>query len=216
MTQAYSITINLPIELQESLQPIVNNYMKHNDILHKPHIQSYEQCHDGKLHAHIGYLSDSQKTTSNETRKYKQCYPFKKKQHPNAILHVKHSDWNLLVGYVSKDSDNNELVTNLPLDFVDQRRTEYHKLKASLKTKTKNNKLTVNDIVDQLVKYIEKDSISTTNYVRHHKNQTVSRLISAFLNTIKDQILFTTYQKINIQRLEDYLKFKIDTSKYYI
>jgi hypothetical protein len=211
MTQAYSVTLNLPIELQESLPTITESYL--HLLADKKHIQSYEQCKDGKLHCHIGYLSDPQKSTSNETRKFNSCYPFSKKDHPNAIKHISHDSWDTLIGYIAKDNITTKLSTNLTHELIDQCRTNYTTL---IKTAKKQKYYTLNQIVEHLIDYIQKTPLNLKSYCRALKGDNMQGYIRSYLKTIKKNILYTTYAKLNLDKLIEFLRIQIDISNYYI
>lgn len=202
---AYSVTINLPEELQDQLEDITNKYI--DTLGDKIYIQSYEDCKNGKKHSHIGYMSVHQKTTSNETKKFNSCYTFDKKEHPCAIMHKKHTDFDLLVSYILKDNTLEEIRTNI----ID---TEYlKKMKVSYKPPKKkldNNIYTVNQIGDLFVTYYQEyidnndTRITTPEYDNH--------IINAFLKGIKAHIKFNTYMKIKRGALIEFAKFNY-TSK---
>lgn len=185
----YSITINLPLELQEQTVDITNQYL--NLLQHTQYIQSYETCTSGKIHSHIGYQSEKHKSTSNETRKFKSCYSFSKKDHPNAIRHVSHDNWDILIGYISKDNKDDTLQTNIPIDLINTLRTNYKETK-NIKPK-KPTFLTLNQIILQFKDYYQ-DNVPPTRFSNEDHD---TRYFRSFLQSIKGQYLPSTYQRIH-------------------
>lgn len=198
MSQAYSVTINLPPQLQDLTETIVDSYL--SLLKDKTYIQSYENCLDGKIHAHIGYLSDPQKSTSNETRKFKSCYSFQKKEFPNAIKHCAHDSWPTLVGYVSKETVTN---TNIDPEIIAKYKEEYIKNKTK---KVKNDILTCNQIADKFVEFIY--SNEKLYYPRLEKNMSNwhESLVEKFYSTIPGQIKYNTLCRMKTEKLIQYAR----------
>lgn len=207
--QAYSITINLPEEYQSQLEVITQNYL---NLISTDYIQSYETCKTGKLHSHIGYLALPQKSTSNETRKFKDCYPFKKQAYPNAIKHVQHDNMDLLVGYIVKSAGSDRIQTNLDDNYVQKCKNLYQT--RSKKQKLVPNKasyMTVNDMGFGFIKY----------YQEHHKyyhttEENDHRLLRDYFKTIQGKYLLTTYNRINKEKIIEYAKNHYQISEKFI
>ncbi len=200
MSQAYSVTINLPEELQETLVQITESYI--SLLKNKKYIQVYEYCESGKIHCHIGYLSLPQLSTSNETRKFKECYHFEKKEHPNAIKHCKHDNWNTLVGYIAKHTELVDVVTNLDCNYIEDMKKKYKESKVT--QKVKNDILTTNQIADKFVEYIEKtEKENYTKLSRNSENYHES-LVERFYCTLRGQIKYNTLCRMKTEKLIQY------------
>lgn len=204
--QAYTITINLPTELQSQLHDITDEYLKL--IKDYTYIQSYEDCKDGKEHCHIGYLAPPQKSTSNETRKFNGCYTFSKREYPNAIKHKQHTSWSILAGYISKSNTNDHINTTLSTDSLDKYRNEYDKM--NVKKKDKDTFMTLNQIYKDFSKYYAEQDY---NVLKNPENG--YHIIHCYMASIKEHILGTTYQRLNKDKLLEFAKFQYTPNKKY-
>lgn len=216
---SYSVTINLPPELQESLERITEAYCATLEKMKTKYIQSYEYGKkDNKKHAHIGYLAPKQKTTSNETKKFVKCYEFNKKQHPKAIKHVSHDNWTMLIGYIAKEAPIEDIRwEGYPEKYILTCKQKY------LESKQKTNNLeeivkykqhSVNEIAELFCKYYQEqrdkaphDRIGTDWYDNTYEE---------FFSTIKKHLLYTTFQRINQDKLIQFAKINYDQKKHFI
>lgn len=197
--QAYSITINLPEDFQDQLEVITSNFL--TIIGENSYIQSYEQCKSGKQHSHIAYLTKAQKFTSNETKKFLNCYPFTKAEHPNAIKHCRHNNWELLVGYVVKDGD--EYRSNLDPQHVEKCKKNYIHGQKPLKTKGESP-YTVNEIGILFRQYYQ-DNYIPRKY-QEHEYEDDYNLVKSFFKTIGTRITLNTYQRLKRDSLLEYAR----------
>jgi len=214
MSQAYSITINLPEEKQQHLNTIVDRYLallKNTD-----YVQSYEKCQSGKIHAHIAYMGKNVANTSNETKKFNLCYTdfFSKKECPNAIDHKKHNNWKLLVGYVVKDGVSS---TNLLPEKIEEGKALYLKVSSSETVKKTDitDNLTINQISDKFLKWAEANYsvvFPDLRFVQNHESHK-REIVKLFMSTIWQQIAYNTYAKIRAETLYEYAHMCLVTSQ---
>lgn len=220
--QAYSVTINLPVEMQDLTEPITEAYLslisKNGG---KQYLQVYEIGAGGKRHSHIAYLSTPTTTTSNETRKFKSCYEdhFKKKEHPNAIIHKQHNSIDVLCGYLLKTNPSEyDYQTSFPKNYLKQCQSNYQVfIPEPDPVQKKHTYFTVNEIANGFVQYLEDENI-VINFLKdkHDHNETETyNALRHYLRLIEKHVLFSTYMKINKQKLVEYVSFKVNTEKLY-
>lgn len=196
-TGAYSVTINLPDELQEYTEDITENYLK--IIKNTKYIQVYEHCKTGKMHSHIAYIGTYSATTSNETRKFKSAYTdyFAKKDYPKAIIHKRHDNFDGLVGYLLKEQKIENCKTSITnTDYLENCQKTYLK---DYQTRTKISKMSIDEIADEFVKFYadEDDPIFD-----------LDTYVIRFLNSIKEHITYRKYSKLNKKTLLEYAMIK--------
>lgn len=200
MSQAYSVTIQLPSDFSdEKCKEITNKYLEVLKARKLTYIQAYESDNH-KYHSHIGYLASPQKSTSNETRLFSHCYEFKKKEYPNAIIHKKHKDWKYLIGYVTKETE--EIDTQLDQKFIDECQ-RYFNNKKDGKKKDKKDYYTVNQIYELFKQEIAKNSKLRLYTVPETEEEGYCGIREFFLG-IKDNISGSTWQKLNFRKLIQY------------
>lgn len=212
-TQAYSITISLPDEHVNHQKDVVENYIKRLKEMKLKYIVSEETGEkNGKIHFHIGYLSLPQKSTSNETKKFKECYEhiFKKSEFENAILHKKHNDWETLVGYVAKDGK------------VLQNTTELDAGKTALLYKTNKKKyipkeedkffFTTNQVANGIVKWLKNDEDLLKEWDEARAEYEREHMVDNWLESNMDAINYNTYSKIRMETLIKYIKLCLKTT----
>lgn len=197
MSQAYSVTIQLPTEFAEEKTTEITK--KFIEVLKKrklTYIQAYE-TENHKYHSHIGYLASPQKSTSNETKLFAECFDFKKKDYPNAISHKKHKDWKYLIGYVSKEAET--IQSTLDKAFIKECK-RYFNNKKDGKKKDKKDYYTVNQIYELFKQEIAKNSKLRLYIVPETEEEGYCGVREFFLG-IKDNISGSTWQKLNFRKL---------------
>lgn len=213
--QAYSVTVNLPVDLENDiLDDIAKSYVAILEDRKIDYALGFEHCKSGKPHFHIGYQSKKQKNTSNETKKFNKCYEeyFSKKEFPNAIKHVQHNDIKLLLGYVQKEDTNFQ--TNIKdKEYLQECKGIYEKsLKVTKAKKKKKETYTVNEIGylfrDYYKTQLEGQRVTTPENDYYFFKQ--------FFKTIQDKVSLTTYSRINKDKTIEYAKMSIDIEEQFI
>lgn len=216
-TQAYSLTISLPDAFQEKLEETVIKIRDYLSSEKKPYLIVYETGKTGKKHSHIMYMSVLQKTTSNETKKFKKFYPITKKEYPNAIEHKKHDNFDVLVGYCLKEQETlDNICTNMSQAIQDQfplLKSNYMKQKIS-KTKSEIKSpeiLTYNQIVFGFIDLMEKDQKINASM---HVTEKQRGIFRDYLKTIRKRIMPSTYQKMNFEKTLEYIELYLTTKDF--
>ena len=209
--QIYSVTLSLPNEFHSELEQIVTNYLKVIKERKLQYIQCYEYNKKGVKHAHLMYEAEDQKSTSNETKKFKECYSFSKKEWPKAISHHKHDNKAISIGYCQKDPAE-PVTTNFSDEELKFGLDAYNSQLVSKKPKDKNNFMTVNQIATEIVNYIQKNITIYYEDIQFNIDRPIDSWFKANLKTIS----FTTYQRINKQKLYEYVRYGVDISDYFI
>lgn len=198
MSQCYTVTIQLPEDFSvEKCREITTKYLEVIKERKLAYIQAYESG-EHKFHSHIAYLASPQKTTSNETRQFKDCFEFKKKDYPKAIIHKQHDDWKYAVGYVTKDAEKYD--TNLSDEKEIVKMQSYYNSKKDGKKKDKKDYLTVNQVYELFKQEIEKNIKLRIYEVPEDEEEAYCALRDFFVG-IKDRLSGSTWQKTNFRKL---------------
>lgn len=198
MSQCYTVTIQLPEDFSvEKCKEITAKYLEVIKKRKLCYIQAFESG-EHKFHSHIAYLASEQKSTSNETRQFKDCYEFKKKDYPKAILHKQHDDWKYAVGYVTKDVEKYD--TNLSDEKEIEKMKKYYDNKKEGKKKGKKDYITVNEVYELFKQEIEKNPKLRLHEVPEDEEDAYCA-IRMFFVQIKDRLSGSTWQKLNFRKL---------------
>lgn len=210
-TMTYHVTLNMPEEYRDYLDTIKNNYLTIIKASKYPYAVAKETTKKSIFHYHIAYDAPDVNSTSNETRKYRNCYEqfFTKKEFPNAIKHTKHDDRKHLLGYLQKE--------NLEEFSYSKDKMEEAKRDFVTKKSTRNTSIwTVNNSVNAFVDYIRSDE---THYRRLFTDNydiigTTKRMFKEFARKHPNKLQYSVYAKYNFEKLYEYLDIVITLDNY--
>lgn len=204
-TQTYTVTINMPPGLEEHLEKVTENYVTEIKKQKLEYIQTYEHCKSGKLHAHIGYqkkYKSEPKNTSNHTKTFNKCYNtfFVKKDHPKAIQHGKHDNFEKLISYITKDVKNyDNLNTSInDIEYIKQLREKYKKPKPK-----ESVYYSQQQIADGFVHYYHEHKLAYKFGLITH-----AEMVIEYLQTVQKKVGWNAWSRLNIEKLVQYAKIK--------
>ncbi len=216
--QAYSLTINLPPDLES-----------HYDVLRlkllilltnnaSQYIIAEEYGKGGKHHLQIGYTAKYQ-TTSNETKKFRALYrklglTFEKKEDTKRTFHhVPHDNAKYLIGYCQKE--NQTFLTNLNKAelllafryYKEEKAKRLLSLQAKL-TSPSNKLLTLNAISLAFIAYV-KDKPERIETLHRDAYNLDRELFHEFYPTIRNKVSYTTRCRLKLGILFDHARDEI-------
>lgn len=196
--ETYHLTIQLPPEYQDNLSELkskLSEYTKFNDYILATEIGK------GKEHIHLAFTSD--KRMDNIRRKIKTLFSFSVKDYPSCMKFKRHNNWSILVAYVTKEGNYE---TNMLKEDI-LKHQQYAKKQKEVIDNKKMKYYNIDEIAIQFAKYY------VTYRETDYDNRNDGTVIHDFMKSIKQHVRFSTYTKINHEKLIEYAKFMYEPEK---
>lgn len=201
----FHITLNFPPQhegILDSTKTQIINYLKKKQYEYIVGKEAGKKT--GKPHYHIGYQCKNR--LFNEQRWSTKLIPFAlditKKELETACKHKKHNNWSILINYITKEDENYETSIN-------KTDVSLHKERAETLRPPVKKYMYADDIADAFCKYYSENI--ENNKTTEDKDY---MLIKMFMSTIKDQLKFTVYSRINHDKLLEFAKINYEPKEW--